>query len=161
MFVNPAMLLRVPRAIYSVSALLYMGGIYYLSGLNITIEDTAFPDFWSFCGNLFHFPLYAGLGTLLLLGIRAPATETGPLLNRSTLSIGMVILFLYASFDEIHQSWTRRDPSILDILLDMNGGLCAALILKRLLDKVPNYRSFALLLFLMVMAACGLALAAG
>ena len=102
-------LLRIPRKIYLVAAVAYMGGIYFLSSIHIPIEEETYPFFWSFCANFFHFPLYMGLGSILLLGLR---THTGSL-NARTVIAALCIVALYGAFDEYHQSWTGRNPSIM------------------------------------------------
>jgi VanZ family protein len=150
-------LLRLPRSIYVCLAVLYMAGIYYLSSISISFEDTSYPTLWSFCSNLFHFPLYAGLGVLLLLGLRSNPMDGGSGLDHPTLWRGMIVLSLYAVFDEFHQSWTDRTSSVIDVVADVNGGLCSLFALKFLLDQSFRTRSFILLFAGTSVIACCLA----
>lgn len=129
---------RIPRTAYLVTAALYMGGIYYLSSIHIPIEEEVYPFVWSFCANFFHFPLYMGLGMILLLGFR---TETGSL-SQKTIVAALCLLTLYGAFDEYHQSWTGRNPSVTDFFIDVLGGIGAVLFLKFALERTLSLRRF-------------------
>jgi VanZ family protein len=142
-------LLRIPRKAYLITAVLYMGGIYYLSSIHIPIEEEVYPFFWSFCANFFHFPLYMGLGMLLLLGLR---TETGSL-NTRTVFAALCIVALYGAFDEYHQSWTGRNCSVTDFFIDVLGGIAAAVFLKSVLEKTISLRRFLIIFFVLIFFA--------
>ncbi len=69
-----------------------------------------------------HFSIYALLVFTFLRGFHAR-----PVRQRILLSLGCALL--YAVSDEFHQSFTAgRRPSPVDVVIDLTGGLCAALI---------------------------------
>jgi VanZ family protein len=153
-------LARLPPPLCLALSALYMAGIYVLSGLEISFPETGHPWLWSFLGNLFHFPLYTGLGLLLLLGFRSwRRGETAELGTGAALS-ALAVLALYGAFDEVHQSWTGRTPALSDFMLDICGGLAALLILKTVLEKRIGLRAFLALFALLTAAACALVLLA-
>lgn len=143
------LLTRPSPLFYLFTAALYMGFIYFLSSVQIPIEESAHPKFWSYMGNLFHFPLYAGLGCLLLLGFRTSSDDAGVHLRTRTLILALLILAAYGAFDEYHQSWTGRTPSVIDFVMDLNGGLLAVIVLKLILDKSLSPGRFLLLFALL------------
>lgn len=151
------LLTRPSPAFYLISAALYMGFIYFLSSVQIPIEESAHPQLWSYMGNLFHFPLYAGLGCLLLLGFRTRNKEAGAHLETRTLVLALLILAAYGAFDEYHQSWSGRTPSVIDFIMDLNGGLLAVLALKLILDKSLSPGRFLTLFVLLSVLALLLA----
>jgi len=153
-------LIRLPRLVCLFSAALYMGGIYILSSLQFSFPDSSYPFILSFLGNLFHLPLYTGLGFLLLLGFRRQRLASGEILGLPVILLALGILALYGAFDEYHQSWTGRTPSFIDFFMDINGGLLASLIMKSSLDKTFTRPVFICLVLALTTMACGLAWAA-
>ena len=152
-----AWLLHAPRSLYLALAGLYMGVIYFLSSLKLDLGESEYPKIWSFLGNLFHCPLYAGLAATLLLGFRRPGPERDHLPPRAALT-ALAVLIAYGIFDELHQSWSGRNPSVLDVITDLMGGLLAWLVIKRILDGVPSTGYF---LLLGTLLAIGASLSAG
>lgn len=154
---KPPPLIQVHRNFYLGIALLYMGGIYYLSSLRLSFDKTDYPDFLSFCGNLFHFPLYTGLGLSLILGFRSSNRSPGRILSRRGIVIALLVLAIYGMFDEYHQSWTGRTPSVSDFLLDLCGGLAAMWFLQFIVDKTLAFKPFFVRFSFLSLAACVLA----
>ena len=155
MFDLSPLLTRLPPRPCLALAGMYMVGIYILSSLQITYPDTGTPYLWSFLANLFHFPLYTGLGLLLLLGFRSRKNRDNRELASGTSIPALIVLCLYAAFDETHQSWSGRTPSLLDFFLDACGGLLALLILKYSLEKsLKGGRFLALFAGLSAVACC-------
>jgi VanZ family protein len=76
-----------------------------------------------------HFTEYAILG---FLAARAFSTSSGDLLRRRWFILALLLIVLYALFDEYHQSFepTRR-ASIYDSMIDSAGGLAALLVYRR------------------------------
>lgn len=75
---------------------------------------------------LVHFALYAGLGWLSTRALRTP--------RPMTLVTLLVVLVVFAAFDEWHQRFFARDPAILDWIADVAGasaGLLAASRVRR------------------------------
>jgi VanZ family protein len=154
MTLDPASLLRLSRSFYLIIAVFYMGGIYFLSSLSIPFEDVRHPNLLAFCANLFHFPLYMGLGIVLLLGFRGEVSGEGPWIVPRTIFISMTVLALYGAFDEVHQSWSGRTPSVMDFLVNLCGGLCALWSLKFLLDRSITRTKLFRLATGMIVLAC-------
>jgi len=140
---------RFSRTFYFVSALCYMGCIYILSSIKIHMPDSSYPIFLSFCANLFHSPHYAGLGVLLNLSLRTHDPSSLPTLTLKSIIISLLVLIAYGAFDEYHQSWTGRTPSIMDLCSDISGGIFAVLILKHFIDNSPTRRVFIFLFILL------------
>ncbi|MBU0755962.1 MAG: VanZ family protein [Planctomycetes bacterium] len=141
---DPHTLLRYSRKAYLLVAVLYMGGIYFLSGLSIPFKDTPHPDLLAFCANLFHLPLYTGLGLVLLLGYRDAEAEQGSWFVKRTVFLALSTLALYGAFDEFHQSWSGRTPSVLDFFVDLCGGSFAVCVLKFFIEKTLSQRGLIL-----------------
>ena len=146
-------ILEAPRGLYLAGALAWMAGIFVLSGMRIHLPESGYPRLWSFLVNFFHFPLYAGLGALLLLGLRSGGGEGTPRLGRRAVISALAVLALYGAFDEIHQSFTGRTPSVLDFLVDCCGGGAAMAVLRFHLEEGLERRRFLALLGLLVLAA--------
>ena len=146
---------RPPRGYFLLASVLYMAGIYLLSSLSF--HDTDPSILLSYFANLFHFPLYAGLGMLLLLGFQSKPAEEARAPGPASPVPALLVLGLYGAFDEYHQSWTGRDPSVLDFLVDLCGGFCALLIMKFILDRSTTPRSFAAFFIGITVLACSLA----
>ncbi len=157
-WVDLAPLLHLARWAYLAAAAGYMGGIYFLSSLKIRLPDTDYPRVWSFFGNLFHFPLYTGLGLLLLLGFRSTDSRESRVLGFRSVAAALPLLTLYGALDEYHQSFTGRTPSFKDFLLDVCGGLAALLILSCFLEKSLRPGLFFELFAVLAIVACLLAL---
>ena len=104
---------------YLLLALVYMGGIYWLSSLSGLVMKGVDAD-------LLHVPLYAGLAFCLLNTM----PETRPRQAVSWRLLGLVFVSAaYAALDEWHQSFVSgRDASFGDFSLDLLGiGLMLAL----------------------------------
>jgi hypothetical protein len=104
---------------YLLLALVYMGGIYWLSSLSGLVVKGVDAD-------LLHVPLYAGLAFCLLNTM----PETRPRQTVSWRLLGLAFASaVYAALDEWHQSFVSgRDASFGDFSLDLLGiGLMLAL----------------------------------
>jgi VanZ family protein len=157
MNVDRASLIRIPRSTYLAIALGYMGGIYILSSISIPFDDIKHPNPVAFCANLFHFPLYMGLAATLLMGLRAIDSEDGRILKSGSIIAALVILALYGAFDEYHQSWSGRTPSVLDFLVNICGGICAVWALKYYVERSLSIQRLVLFSTGIIAVACVLA----
>lgn len=151
--VTHAGILEAPRALYIAGALAWMGGIFLLSSMKIHLPETGNPRLWSFLANFFHFPLYAGLGALLLLGFRRDGEKKGSRLGPRAFVPALAVLALYGAFDEVHQSFTGRTPSVLDFLVDCCGGGAAVVALRFHLEKTMEGKRCLALLGVLILAA--------
>lgn len=117
-----SMAIEFPRP-YLLLALVYMGGIYWLSSRsNLGVKGVD--------ASLLHIPLYAGLAFCLVKAL----SETLP---RQAISwrlpgFAFTVAAAYAVADEWHQSFVPgRDASSGDFILDLVG-ICLTLLLIRL-----------------------------
>ncbi len=123
------------RVVFALLALLLAGFIWYLSGLTGTHMPPLFPH----QDKVMHLGIYALLGFLLAGVLRRSADDT-----RATVLVTTVILAgLYGLADEVHQSFVPgRDPSALDLVADITGGLLGALTMhlfaRRYLRQADN-----------------------
>jgi len=150
--------LKISRSSYGLAAAAYMGLIYFLSSLYIPMDDVPHPNLISFAANLFHLPLYMGLAMVLLLALRSNKNE-GALFPRVTVRNSIFILALYGAFDEYHQSWSGRTPSVLDWLVDICAGAAAVWTLQFLLEKSLAARTLFFRATAVVVLSCALAFA--
>jgi VanZ family protein len=90
--------------------------VFNLAGINL---DSALGDLSTFIvRKVAHFTEYLILGLLAYNALREEAK-----LNKS-LILSVIIVFLYASSDEFHQSFIPgRGPAFRDVLIDTTGGL--------------------------------------
>lgn len=108
--------------------LLYMGLIYYISGLSRPIQAEMPHGF----DKVLHFGAYGLLG--LLLG-NALKGETG---GRMVI-IGWAIATLYGVTDELHQALVPgRDASVYDLMADSAGGLAGLIVYAWLLRGIQE-----------------------
>jgi len=86
-----------------------------------------------------HFTEYA---ILAFLAARAFRTSIKPALANHWFLAALVLVVLYALFDEYHQSFVpSRTASIYDSLIDMSGGLVMLLILyRRHKNPAPDFK---------------------
>ena len=86
-----------------------------------------------------HFTEYA---ILAFLAARAFRTSLKPALANHWLLAALVLVVIYALFDEYHQSFVpSRTASICDSLIDMSGGLVMLLILyRRHKNRAPDFK---------------------
>lgn len=84
-----------------------------------------------------HFTIYAVLGALC-----SGALRQHNLPPRAQISLALVVAFLYAVSDEIHQMFVSgRGPLATDVLIDVGGaavGITTLLLIYRLLGKSEN-----------------------
>ena len=122
----------------------YMGLIFILSSMEFT-PDVKLTLVWAMLFNLCHVPLYFGLSVLITLYLRKAlrvAERSG-----SSLAYGFVAvsaLLVYGLSDEYHQSFTGRNPSLLDLASDLIGGVLGVLLVSYLLDAKPSRAAFCL-----------------
>jgi hypothetical protein len=108
---------------YLLLALVYMGGIYWLSSLSDLVVRGV-------DANLLHIPLYAGLAFCLLNAMSE--TRPQPIISWRLLGLVFVSAAAYAALDEWHQSFVfGRDASLGDFSLDLLG-IGLMLVLSRL-----------------------------
>ena len=104
---------------YSVFTLAYAAMVYWLSSLPEAGKGGSSP-LARLAVNLYHFPLYAGLGFFALQAIsrgRALAAHRWTRGALTFLAVGAVALL-----DEWHQVYVLgRNPSLVDVLLDLAG----------------------------------------
>jgi VanZ family protein len=83
-----------------------------------------------------HFTEYA---ILALLAARAFRTSSRRLLRERWFWIGLVVVVVYALFDEFHQVFVpSRTASIYDSMIDTAGGLAALLFVARKRVRSPS-----------------------
>jgi VanZ family protein len=76
-----------------------------------------------------HFSEYAVLG---ILAARAFAGSANDFVQRHWFQVALLLIACYALLDEFHQSFVpSRSASIYDSAIDVAGGLCALLVLRR------------------------------
>lgn len=139
---------QFPRKLYLLSAFLYMCGIFYLSSLKINLPDSGYPLLRAFVINFCHCPLYAGLGFLLLLGFATRDSSGQPIPNKLTIFLSMAVLSFYGVFDEFHQSWSGRTPSIYDLFTDIFGGFLGVISLNLLYNNKTSIKPFYFLILI-------------
>ena len=86
--------------------------------------------------------LLHGLEYFILSLLLINALYQSGLRSKKAFWIALVICFLYACSDEIHQIFTKRTSSFLDVLIDTSGSIVAILLIKLILKiKKKNIRS--------------------
>lgn len=114
-----ALLLRLPRWLAAVSALVWMGWISWLSTAPRGPEGGS--PLWSYAANLAHGPLYGALTALVIAALprrRGPFAwaELGP----RTAGLVLALVGVLAAADEWHQSFRPgRHASWTDVLTDV------------------------------------------
>lgn len=154
MFFESSSLLKPSRNTYLVIAVIYMGGIYFLSSLPLPLKDIRHPNLVGFCANMFHFPLYMGFCFTLLLSFRGDQDQKERLIHNRTVLLSMLILACYGAFDEYHQSWSGRTPSVMDFLVDLCGGFCAVWVLRYYLEQSLSKKKFISIVAGFIALAC-------
>ncbi len=102
--------------------------IFYVS--SIRFDYDVVPRI-SFEAVLYHYSVFFILTCFLLLSLRQ---------NKTSASFALVLSFLYACFDEIHQFYVPgRSLDLFDLLIDFSGSL-SALIFIILLKKNNKFR---------------------
>ncbi len=129
----------LPAALWALVAV-YAAGIFYLSSapiqeqppeargihdaVNETVTTVGGEGAARHTPDVEHFFLYLGFG----LSVAAASAASAPrgsrwARGRATLALSIVIIFLYAASDELHQSLVpAREASVWDLLLDTLGG---------------------------------------
>jgi VanZ family protein len=105
---------RHPSWGFALATVGYMAWIFHLSSLpgSATGPDT---PVWRFASNLFHVPLFAGLGVCLAMTL---GQWPWPARGLWTMGAGLA----FAGLDEWHQSWIPgRSASVGDIAMDGIG----------------------------------------
>jgi len=121
------------RTAYVIASILYMGLIFALSSLRISLPGFALgageePNLLGrvllVAINVMHVPLFGGLAWLVH---RAVATRRGRLrATPATYLAAVAIVFAYSIVDELHQSLTPgRVPSAFDVVLNLAGAALA------------------------------------
>ncbi len=114
----------------SIGLVLYCGIIFFLS----SIPGSSIPALPLILRKLIHFFLYVGLGlifTYFLSDLKADLTQVA--MGIAT----FLFTAVYASSDEIHQSFTPgRDFDVLDIVLDTLGGFTGWLLFSYLSKRL-------------------------
>lgn len=123
-----AVLLKLPRTLFLLAALLYAAWIFTLSSGNLPSISVPWLAYFV---NLAHAPLFGLLA--VLLGFAAwPRDAVRSLRVRMLLAWGGTLA--YAITDEIHQSFTPgRTASVADVMTDTFGAAFALVLLRRLL----------------------------
>jgi hypothetical protein len=128
----------IPRPrVFVVSALLYAGLIFALS----SVPGSALPHHgrftdWSY--NVLHAPLFGGLALLAGSALVVPLRESRTTLTPRGAIACLSICFLYALFDEFHQSYVRgRAPDSIDLVTDLAGIGAAIVLLRRHEEATP------------------------
>lgn len=113
---------RNKRILYAIATVAWMALIFYLS--SIPDLKSSLPSLADFIlRKLAHFSEYAVLYALLW-----KTTEDVPKRER----IALIITFLYAVSDEIHQGFVHgRVMSIIDVLIDACGGVFGYAIIQK------------------------------
>lgn len=123
------LLARVPRAVWAVLAVAYAVAIFAVS----QVPGDQLPGqgaFWDWLFNFLHLPMYFGLGFLCALATRS-RIPSHP--GRSRALAAVALAFGYSVFDEFHQSFVRnRDSDPVDLVTDLCG-ICAAVLVARML----------------------------
>ena len=123
---HSSMAIEFPRP-YLLLALVYMGGIYWLSSLSN-------PGIKGIDASFLHIPLYAGLAFCLLNAMSA--TRPRQAIPWKLPGFTFVAAAAYAVMDEWHQSFVPgRDASLGDVCLDMAGIGMTLLLGHRLAER--------------------------
>lgn len=120
----------------------YLGLIFTLSSLEVgPILEIGFLETVLF--NFFHVPLYFGLSIpLALYGRKIFKVEDGGPYRWNWVFFTIAILIVYAASDEYHQSFTGRQPAVMDLISDAIGGVGGLLVLSYILDGLPGRKDF-------------------
>ncbi len=126
------MLLRIPRGRAILPALLWAGGIWYLSSLKgLDSREVDVP--LAFLGNMAHAFEFGILALLLVLLL--PRSETWVRLTPRSVGLVAFVAIFYGLVDEMHQaSVVGRDASLLDWVTDALGVFCVLKIVTYVSD---------------------------
>ena len=127
---------------YYVVVIAYMAGIYYLSSLPLSANQSKgiSKSTRQIITNIAHVPLYGILAFLLL---RAFNRGKNNLEHRSLISyyLAFAIGTLFAISDEVHQSFVPgRTASLLDVLLDVLGIIAVLISVNKIAPSVSKGR---------------------
>lgn len=128
--------------LHAIAILVYLGLIFLLSSTDFEpVFDIGFLEtvFFNFC----HVPLYLGLSLpLALYGRKIFRVEAGGPMRWNWILFTTLILIVYALSDEYHQSFTGREPAVLDLISDAIGGIGGLLVISYILDGQPGRKDF-------------------
>ncbi len=120
----------------------YLGLIFVLSSIEFepSLEiDVLETILYNFC----HVPLYFGLSLpLALYGRKIFNVGAGRPFRWNWILFTAAILFVYALSDEYHQSFTGREPAVMDLVSDSIGGIGGLLVISYILDGLPGRKDF-------------------
>ncbi len=128
--------------LHGVAIVVYLGLIFALSSMKFEpVLDIDFVEtlFFNFC----HVPLYLGLSIpLALYGRKIFEVEAGGPTRWNWILFTVSILIVYAISDEYHQSFTGREPAVMDLVNDAIGGIGGLLVISYILDGRPGRKDF-------------------
>lgn len=148
-------LLRVRPLAWVLLSFAYAGGIALLSALPAKSFGRPGP-FVAWLGNLFHAPLFFGLGACVALALVERDDAAGPRLGGRRALLAVALTLGYAIVDETHQRFVSgRSSDPFDLLTDGAGAAAAAMCVRMLVEgkRVYAHRLLPFVAFAAIAAA--------
>jgi len=123
------LLLRIPRALATPLAVLWMAWIWWLS--SSTFEHGEGNFLWPVLANLVHAPLFGLLALIMVLALPRRGEGGWPHPGTGGLVAILALVLCYGIVDEWHQTMVGgRTPSVFDVLTDVVGGVATLAVVR-------------------------------